>query len=119
MTIPTVIIRLGGLVGEDRNPIYHLQNKVIKNPNGRINFIHRDDAVNGISTWVTNKKIIGLFNLVSPHHPTRKSYYNYVSKKYNLKDPKFENGEKVLRIINGDKITKVTKFNYSVDNLLI
>tara|TARA_B100000989_G_scaffold281728_1_gene246193 strand:+ start:439 stop:1233 length:795 start_codon:yes stop_codon:yes gene_type:complete len=119
LAIPTVIVRLGGLIGEDRNPIYHLQNKIIKNPNGRINFIHRDDAVNGISTLVTNKKINGLFNLVSPHHPTRKSYYKYVSKKYNLKDPKFENGEKVMRIINGDKITRVTKFNYSVDNLLI
>ena len=119
LTIPTVIVRLGGLIGEDRNPIYYLQNKIIKNPNGRINFIHKDDAVNGISTLVTNKKINGLFNLVSPHHPTRKSYYNYVSKKYNLKDPKFENGEKVLRIINGDKITKMTEFNYSVDNLLI
>ena len=81
--------------------------------------LFRDDAVNGISTLVNNEKINGLFNLVSPHHPTRKSYYNYVSKKYNLKDPKFENGEKVLRIIDGDKITKMTEFNYSVDNLLI
>jgi len=119
LSIPTVIVRLGGLIGKDRNPIYHLQKKIIKNPNGKINFIHRDDAVNGISTLVSNKEVNGLFNLVSPDHPTRKSYYNYVSKKYNLKDPKFENGEKIVRIINGEKITRVTKFNYSVDNLLI
>lgn len=119
LSTPTVIVRLGGLIGKDRNPIYHLQKKIIKNPNGKINFIHRDDAVNGISTLVSNKKVNGLFNLVSPDHPTRKSYYNYVSKKYNLEDPKFENGGKIVRIINGEKITRVTKFNYSVDNLLI
>ncbi len=119
LSIPSVIVRLGGLIGEDRNPIYHLQNKIIKNPNGRINFVHRDDAVKGISSLVTNKKIKGIFNLVSPHHPTRKLYYKHVSKKYNLNEPKFENSDKIVRIINGDKITKVTEFNYSVDNLLI
>ena len=119
LSIPSVIVRLGGLIGEDRNPIYHLQNKIIKNPNGRINFVHRDDAVKGISSLVTNKKIKGIFNLVSPHHPTRKLYYKHVSKKYNLNEPRFENSEKIVRIINGDKITKMTEFNYSVDNLLI
>ena len=119
LSIPSIIVRLGGLIGEDRNPIYHLQNKIIKNPNGRINFVHRNDAVNGISLLVSNKKIKGIFNLVSPHHPTRKLYYKHVSKKYNLNEPKFENNEQIVRIINGDKITKVTGFNYSVDNLLI
>ena len=45
--IPSVIIRLGGLVGEDRNPIIQLQNRKISNPEGCINFIHQIDAVRG------------------------------------------------------------------------
>ena len=67
--IPSIIIRLGGLIGEDRNPIFQLQNRKIRNPKGRINFIHQYDAVNGIAKLVLNNELKGVFNLVSPHHP--------------------------------------------------
>jgi len=79
--IPSVIIRLGGLVGEDRNPIIQLQNRKISNPEGCINFIHQIDAVRGIMTLLEETKIDGIYNLVSPHHPLRKKYYTFMAKK--------------------------------------
>jgi nucleoside-diphosphate-sugar epimerase len=66
--LPSVIVRLGGLIGEDRNPIFQLQGKAIGNPLGCINFIHQEDAINGISNLVINSRLEGIFNLVSPHH---------------------------------------------------
>ena len=40
------ILQLGGLIGENRLPIqFASSKKVLSNPNGRINFIHRSDVI--------------------------------------------------------------------------
>ena len=44
----SIIVRLGGLIGNDRNPIFQLQGKLISNPEGIINFITQRDAI-GVS----------------------------------------------------------------------
>ncbi len=117
--IPSVIIRLGGLVGEDKNPIIQLQNRKISNPEGCINFIHQIDAVRGIMTLLEETKIDGIYNLVSPHHPLRKKYYSFMAKKLKLHKPEFQDEDAIIRIINGEKIITKTGFNYTVNNLLI
>ena len=43
----------------------------------------------------------------------------FFSEKFNLPKPKFKNEEPLIRIIEGNKISKLTPFNYSVNNLLI
>ena len=117
--VPSVIIRLGGLVGEDRNPIIQLQNRKISNPEGSINLIHQIDAVRGIMTLLEKTKIEGIYNLVSPHHPQRKKYYTFMAKKLKLPKPEFHDEDAIIRIIKGEKIMTKTGFNYTVDNLLI
>ena len=117
--ISSTIIRLGGLIGEDRNPIFSLIGKEIKNPKGKVNFIHKIDAVNGIISIINDENVKGIFNLISPHHPTREIFYNFFSEKFKLPKPKFKKEKPVIRIIEGNKISKLTPFKYSVDNLLI
>ena len=117
--LSSVIVRLGGLIGEDRNPIFQLQGKAIGNPLGCINFIHQDDAINGISNLVINSRLEGIFNLVSPHHPLRKKYYDYSAIKFSLPTPKYTSEPAVIRIIKASKITELTSFKYNVDNMLI
>jgi nucleoside-diphosphate-sugar epimerase len=118
--IPSIIIRLGGLIGVDRNPVFQLQKKIISNPNGRINFIDQKDAIEGIMALLSNPEQEGIYNLVSPHHPIRKTYYKKMALKYGLPQPKFEKDtDPIVRIINGDKITNETSFKYSVVNMLI
>ncbi len=117
--ISSVIIRLGGLIGTDRNPIYSLQQKVIANPKGRINFVHQKDAVKGIAALVSHSALQGIFNLVSPHHPIREEYYREMAQKFNLIEPQFKSEKAQVRIIKGSKITQKTSFDYTVDNLLI
>jgi len=117
--ISSTIIRLGGLIGEDRNPIFNLIGKEIKNPKGKVNLIHKTDAISGIISILNDENLNGIFNFISPHHPTREIFYNFFSEKFNLPKPKFKNEEPLIRIIEGNKISKLTPFNYSVNNLLI
>ena len=117
--IPVIIIRLGGLVGKDRNPIVYLQNKKITNPDGRINFIDQIDAINGVLVLLKQPQIEGVYNLVSPHHPSRREYYNFISVKLKFPNPKFKKDDPLIRIIKGEKIIDATTFKYIVNNLLI
>lgn len=118
-SLPSIIVRLGGLIGEDRNPIFQLQGKTIGNPMGCINFIHQEDAVNGITNLVLNSRLDGIFNLVSPHHPLRKEYYNHSALNFSLSTPKYTSDSAVVRIIKASKIIELTSFRYNVDNMLI
>ena len=113
------IIRLGGLIGFDRHPIFSLINKKIKNPKGFINFIHITDAITLLKYLIKSSKINGIINCVSPFHPNRKIYYNNLAKNLNLKKPVFINNNKNLRKINSNKIDLKKLFNYPVNNLLI
>ncbi len=86
----TTILRFGGLIGEDRNPVRFLSGREnIENPDSPINLIHQDDCIGII------KKIIELdswnktFNAVAPFHPTRKEYYTQKAADLNLALPKF------------------------------
>lgn len=116
---PSLILRLGGLVGYNRNPIFHLHKKIIPNPNGIINFIHQKDAVEAIFKLLCKPKLEGIFNLVSPNHPKREDYYLQMAKIYNLSTPKFTKQNPVIkRQIKATKIQKLTDFNYQFDNLL-
>ena len=116
----SIIIRLGGLIGYNRNPIFQLNGKLIANPEGVINFISQRDAIGGIEAIL--KLPIekgGIFNLVSPHHPKRKEYYEFVAKKYALPAPIFQENKFVHRVINSDAILRETAFEFKDDNLLI
>lgn len=114
----SVVIRLGGLIGEDRNPIKSLLNKPIGNPYGFINFIPQNDAVEGLLCLLLSDAS-GVFNLVAPHHPTRKEYYTYAAQKFGYPSPKFSSDEGIRKIVKGDKITRLCLFKYTVNNLLI
>jgi nucleoside-diphosphate-sugar epimerase len=114
-----VIIRLGGLIGSDRNPIFHLINKPISNPKGRINFIHQKDAIRGIVHLIKQPELKGIYNLVCPHHPEREEYYKKMAQKFNLSAPVFQIDDAAQkRVVKAAKIQEHTGFEYQVDNLL-
>ena len=113
------IIRLGGLIGFERHPIFSLINKKINNPKGFINFIHVNDAITLIKYLIKSSKLNGIINCVSPFHPNRKKYYTDIAKSLSLKKPVFIEKNMNLRKINSNRIDLRKLFNYPVDNLLI
>jgi len=117
--LPSLIFRLGGLVGSNRNPINQLQHKKISNPEGVINFIDQTDAVRVLIKALENETLSGVYNAVCPHHPTRRAYYIMQAKKRRLPTPQFAQEPALKRIISSEKLQHDFNYVFEVDNLLI
>jgi nucleoside-diphosphate-sugar epimerase len=86
----TTIIRFGGLIGEDRHPIYHLAGKQnLGNPGAPINLIHQIDCIGIIEKIIELDYWNDTFNAVAPFHPTRKEYYTQKATELGLPLPEF------------------------------
>jgi len=119
----TAILRFGGLIGEERHPIYFLSGrKAIENPNAPINLIHQMDCIGIIekileqgqdNDCVWNE----VYNAVAPFHPFRKEYYTQKAMDLNLSLPEFvEDIESVGKIIASDKVERVLNYKF-INNL--
>lgn len=113
----TTIIRFGGLIGEDRNPIKMLSGKTnIPNPDAPINLIHQEDCIGIIKKIIENRlrqaqpnnyKNSEIFNAVAPFHPTRKEYYTKKALEYDLEIPEFDvSKSSVGKTISSEKVIK-------------
>lgn len=73
------IIRMGGLVGDDRQPaLYFAGKKDVKGGNEATNFIHREDAVHLIFHVIIYEIYGEIINGVCGGHTPRKIYYPFV-----------------------------------------
>lgn len=114
----TNIIRLGGLIGNDRHPAYHVSGKQLKAPNDLINLIHLDDCIAVIQLLLKTNITNNIFNLVNPYHPTKKNYYTECCKHLNLALPVIKDNSKITpKEISSEKISNV--LNYEFKNNLI
>ena len=68
------ILRYGGLMGYDRIPGKYVAGKTVDSGEVPVNYLHRDDAV-GILQTIIEQQPRGVFNGVSPEHPTREAIY--------------------------------------------
>ncbi len=128
LPIPAVILRLAGLIGAGRHPIYHLSGrKEIKSPCQVINLIHQQDVISAIKTLLIETQLVNksflkqnhLYNLVTPYHPTRVRYYEAVAQRLQLPYPHFvEPTPELKKIIDGNLITIETPFNYQWIDLI-
>ena len=119
----TIILRFGGLIGEDRHPIKYLAGKEnVENPDGPINFIHQEDCI-GIITAILKHHLNSselseqidnqIFNAVAPQHPTRLEYYHKKAKNMNLALPIFvKDTASKGKIILSTKIATVLSYTF-------
>jgi len=111
-----VILRLGGLIDQDRHPIYHLQGrKDLSDPNGVVNLVHRIDVIHAIKCLIDSNIHNGLYNLVSPDHPKREEYYTKMAGFLKLELPEFKKEKGNYKEVKGDKITQLQGFKYQGD----
>ncbi len=111
----TSVLRLGGLIGAERHPAKYISGKVLKNARTNINLIHLTDAIGCIEAIIKNN-LTGVFNVVTPYHPTKATYYTAVCEKLNIEHPIIEENEKmIVKKINSEKIKKYYTFvNYAL-----
>ena len=115
----TSIVRFGGLIGEDRHPIYFLAGKKnIENPDAPINFIHQKDCIGIIEAIIFKGIYAEIFNAVTPFHPTRKDYYTQKAMELKLPLPEFETSKpSVGKLILSEKIENILSYQFK-ENLL-
>lgn len=109
-----IIMRLGGLYGYDRNPLNFLNSKtVLSNPNGRINFVYRDDVIQLVHCILGDPKS-GIYNCCADEHPTKKEFYSSLCLQAGLDLPAFQNviGDS-WKIISNQKIRTTYSFSFT------
>jgi nucleoside-diphosphate-sugar epimerase len=116
----TCVIRMGGLMGPERHPVYSLSlKKNIPNPDSPVNFIHQRDAVDIIFKLIENWQPNEIYNAVTPFHPSRKNYYTEMANIANISPPDFLPEGTVRGKISSQKVRDKIDFTFLVDNLLI
>lgn len=81
------ILRFGGLIGADRNPVSLLAKKnVFEKPLAAVNLTTLDDALGALEV-VLNGRLTGTFNAVNTDHPGRYEFYSRQASKCGLKLP--------------------------------
>jgi len=99
-----LILRCGGLMGDDRIPGKWFAGKKVRGGHTPVNYIHRDDVITIISEFI-NKGFSGKLvkNLVSDDHPNRKEVYQVMASRYGFEAPEFiEPRAKESKIVKSD-----------------
>ncbi len=108
----TTILRFGGLIGGDRNPIKFLSGRPLENPLGPVNLIHQDDCI-GIIIQIIEKGAWGeVFTGVTPFHPTRQEYYLTKAKEQSLAPPISQDGPSTGKTVTSEKLTSVLDYKF-------
>ncbi len=113
-SIKSTIVRLGGLIGYDRHPVYHLSGKKdIENPNAPINLIHKKEVIEVVFEIIKKEQWNTVFNVVAPFHPTKKTYYVKKALDFNLAIPFFKENQIIAgKEISSAKIEKVLGYQF-------
>ena len=109
-----LVIRMAGLMGEDRNPARFGKSKLAGNE--PVNMIHRRDAVNLVKYFITHPTFSGIFNGCASEHPLRSDFYAAGAKALGLETPVLHLSENpLLRKINNAKLLNETEFRFQFD----
>lgn len=116
----TTIIRFGGLFGADRKPGNFFKNgKIIGNPDGVVNMIHRDDCIAIIEQIIKTDSADTIFNACVEQHPTRREFYTKARLNLGLGIPSFEeNSTLKMKLISSEKLKNKLNYTFIHSDLL-
>lgn len=87
-----LILRCGGLMGKNRIPGKWFSGKETKGADTPVNYIHRDEIIRAIENELNDETQLAkqrIKNLVSPHHPTKRSVHLASSKRHGFDPPQW------------------------------
>lgn len=114
-----VVLRLAGLVGDDRIPARFLAGKKdVSGAKQKINMVHKNDVIN-IVILLLNTNFNGVMNLVASAHQTREEYYNMLCDHYNLERPQFNDTIEKVREVSNALSKRILNYNYEIDDTLV
>lgn len=108
------ILRLSGLVGKQRHPVYYLAGK--QNLTGAeqpINLVHLEDCIQAINLLLDKPNGQRIYHLCSPLHPSRQRFYSQIAAQLDLPPLHFLAEDKPLvRVVQANKICQELGFHY-------
>jgi nucleoside-diphosphate-sugar epimerase len=118
--IKTTIVRFAGLFGYDRKPgNFFRGEKMISDPLGSVNMIHRDDCLRLIHEIIRQEAWGEIFNGCAGTHPTKKEFYTKASQDIGLPPPSFsEHSESKFKIVSNNKIRESLGFTLRYNDLM-
>ena len=108
------ILRFGGLIGEERNPLkYLIQKEEILNSDAPINYIHLKDCIGIINAIISKGKWGETYSAVAPFHPSKIEYYNYICDYKKIKRLNFSNKKtEINKEIYDDRIKNELNYTF-------
>ena len=116
----STIIRFGGLFGYDRQPgNFFKKDKKIENPEGYINFIHRDDCIQIIKNVIKSNTWNQTLNACADSHPKRRDFYKNEFKKLGKPEPMFnEESLNDYKIVTSEKLKNLLNYTFKYPDLM-
>ena len=116
----TTIIRFAGLFGYQRKPgDFFNKSRIIPNPEGVVNMIHRDDCIEIIEQIIAKNCWNEIFNACADSHPKRRDFYTKAYKDLGYSAPLFKEGyKKLIKIIGNEKLKKKLNYKFNYPDLL-
>ena len=111
---PSTIIRLAGLFDQRRHPGRWFANKVLNNPNGKVNLVHLNDCLGIIVKIITHQVWDEVFNACADEHPSRKDFYSRASRALGSPPPQINEQKTSIKIIDNQWIKKKLDFSFYV-----
>ncbi|OIQ37114.1 MAG: hypothetical protein BM563_09285 [Bacteroidetes bacterium MedPE-SWsnd-G1] len=110
----TTILRFSGLYDEQRHPgNFMKKGRIIQNPDGYVNLIHKNDCMNIILEVLKQECWGEVFNGCSNNHPKRKDFYIEQTKLIGKASPIFDyNKPTQFKIINNSKLKRVLNYTF-------
>lgn len=117
----TTVVRFGGLMGYDRKPGNFIrEGKLMEQPEGVVNMIHRDDCLAIIEQIIAQEVWNEIFNACADSHPTRREFYNREAAKLGKPEVAF-NEETPLsyKIISSEKLKDRLGYSFIYSDLMV
>ena len=107
------ILRLAGLISEDRNPVKYLSGKLNADGQKVVNLVHREDVISALIMILENDAWGETFNVCYPEHPTREAYYCKQAALAQLQAPTFSFSIGKGKEIDPSKLVRTLGFAYT------
>lgn len=116
----TTIVRFSGLIGYDRKPGKFFKNgKIIQNPEGFVNLIHRDDCLQIIEKIMEMNIWDETLNACTDTHPSRRDFYSKEFAKEKRGTPVFnEQSLNEYKIVSNKKLKNELSYRFKYSDLM-
>lgn len=108
-----VILRLAGLIGKDRNPVVRLsQKQFVDGGASKVNLVHQKDVVKLVDVLVKEKIKGQIFNVCSPEHPIKETYYTAMAGVFEVSPPQFSSENSHTNIVDSSQVAQLLNFSF-------